>query len=263
MLSLLALDHWRPMTSPAASQTAYLGVGLIVVLTLILGFRNGQYTSTRRLSRIRDAGKLLTFVGIATSVVALALVVTKGFFIGSMEFSRLLTAASLVIFLFVGAAGRVILATRQRALFMSGAAFCKCLVLGGGKAAHEFVTFVNKRPWLGVACVGHLEYYSPEETDGSWPAGPTAYSIGPTYEGFDNLDRIWCASGASEVVVALVLSPLSSRRATGPRNCWAMGNSRWSTLMSTPSTLSRVCSSGRWTSPFRASCFCVAVSLDF
>jgi exopolysaccharide biosynthesis polyprenyl glycosylphosphotransferase len=202
LVSLMGLTGIYPMTDVPAERTADLAVGLIVVITLILGFRNGQYTSSRRLSRIRDAGKLATFLGVATSVVALVVIVTKGFFVGSLEFSRLLVGASLAIFLFVGMTSRVILAIRQRALFVKGEAFCKCLVLGGGHAAHDFVEFVNRRPWLGVACVGQLAYYSPEDDD--LVAGiQTASSIGPTYEGFENLDRIWCSSGASEVVVAL------------------------------------------------------------
>ncbi|MBN1460357.1 MAG: sugar transferase [Armatimonadetes bacterium] len=203
MLALLAMSNWRPMADPAAELTAQVGVGLILLLTLVLGLRNGQYTSTKPLYRLRDPGKLVSYLAVATSVVALLAVVTNGFFVGSMEFSRLLTGSSLLIFLFIGGMARVIVASRQRALFLSGVAFRKCLVLGSGQAARDFVDFVSTRPWLGVACVGRLEYHSNDEADGSSPAARSAFSIGPTYEGFDNLDRVWCASGASEIVVAL------------------------------------------------------------
>ena len=156
------------------------------------------------MSRFTDPGKLGTYLLIATSVVALLAVMTKGFFLGSLDFSRLLVARSLAIFFLIGATARVALAIRQRALFMRGAAFRKVLVLGDGQAAREFVDFLAKRPWLGVACVGKLQYLPPVDE----PGGPrarveSAFSVGPTYKGFENLDRVWCASGASEVVVAL------------------------------------------------------------
>ena len=204
LLALPGLGVLRPMADSAADRTAVVGVGLVLMLTLILGFRNGQYTNSRRLSRFTDPGKLGTYLLISTSVVALLAVATKGFFVGSMDFSRLLVGSSLVIFFVLGASARVILAMRQRALFMSGAAFKKVLVLGGGQAAHDFTTFLAQRPWLGIACVGSLDYRPPvEETDDSSAGAPTAVSIGPTYAGFENLDRIWSTSGASEVVVAL------------------------------------------------------------
>ena len=198
------MSGWRPMASPAAADAADLGTALVLVLTVILGFRNGQYTSSRRLSRFTDPGKLATHLVVATSVVALLALATKGFFVGSLDFSRLLVGASLAIFFVIAASARVILAVHQRSLFMKGVAFRKVLVLGSGRAAADFVDFLAKRPWLGVACVGKLEYCMSADQTGQASLGAKAPGlISPTYEGLDNLDRIWCASGASEVVVAL------------------------------------------------------------
>ena len=96
------------------------------------------------------------------------------------------------------------LAIRQRSLFMKGVAFRKVLVLGTGQAADDFIDFLKKRPWLGVAYVGRLDYRAPADATGSVAiGGRTPVCISPTYEGLDNLDRMWCDSGASEVVVAL------------------------------------------------------------
>jgi exopolysaccharide biosynthesis polyprenyl glycosylphosphotransferase len=204
MLALLALSNWRPMTSPAAASTADLGVGFVLVLTMVLGFRNGQYTNSRRLSRFADPGRLATHLLIATSVVALLAFVTRGFFLGSVDLSRLLVGSSLAIFFVLGASARVVLAVRQRSLFMSGVAFRKVLVLGDGRAAGDFIAFLAKRPWLGVVCAGRLEYRLPSQDVITAPPGPkTPVRISTTYEGLDNLDRVWTASGASEVVVAL------------------------------------------------------------
>ncbi len=204
LLALLAMSSWRPMADADAAQAADLGVGFILVLTMVLGFRNGQYTNSRRLSRFADPGALATHLLVATSIVALVAFITKGFFVGSLDFSRLLVASSLAIFFVIGASTRVALAMRQRSLFMSGVAFRKVLVLGDGYAAGEFIAFLAKRPWLGVACVGRLEYRPPTEMINEAPPGPkTPVRISATFEGLENLDRSWTASGASEVVVAL------------------------------------------------------------
>ena len=204
LLVVLALSTWRPMQNPAASNTADLAVGLTLLLTMVLAFRNGQYTHSRRMSRFADAGTLATHLVVATSFVALLGFATKGFFFGTTDFSRLLVGLSLAIFFFFGTATRFALAVRQRSLFMSGVAFRKALVLGDGQAARDFVEFLAKRPWLGVACVGRIEYGLPTDERDATPFGPKLpVRISPTYEGLDNLDRIWCSSGASEVVVAL------------------------------------------------------------
>jgi exopolysaccharide biosynthesis polyprenyl glycosylphosphotransferase len=110
-----------------------------------------------------------------------------------------------MIFLVIGVVSRVSLAARQRAQFMNGAAFRRVLVLGTGPASGEFIHFLTKRPWLGVACAGRLEYHTPDEagwgSGGQHTPGPTAISA--TLHGFENLDRAWVNSGASEIVVAL------------------------------------------------------------
>jgi exopolysaccharide biosynthesis polyprenyl glycosylphosphotransferase len=203
LLALLALSNWRPMADPSAARTADLGVGFILVLTLVLGFRNGQYTNSRRLSRFADPASLATHLLVATATVALAAFVTRGFFMGSLDFSRLLVGSSLAIFFVLGASTRVALAMRQRSLFMSGAAFRKVLVLGDGHAAGEFIAFLAKRPWLGVACMGRLQYQRPDEEVEAPPGPKTPVRISSTFEGLERLDQAWIASGASEVVVAL------------------------------------------------------------
>ena len=113
--------------------------------------------------------------------------------------------ASLCIFFVLAALCRLTLAMRQRALFMQGKAFRRVLVLGNGQAAGDFIRFLTKRPWLGVACAGRLEYRLPDDRHPQRhrrARSPTSY-IAASYKGFENLDRIWVASGASEVVVAL------------------------------------------------------------
>ncbi len=200
---LFALVDWRPMPN-GAERTAEIGTALVVILTMVLGFRNGQYTNSRRLSRVSDAGTFAAHMVAAVCVVALLAFLTKGFFVGSLDFSRLDVAGSLGIFLILASLSRLLLAMRQRAMFMQGMAFRKVLVLGGGKAASDFIRFLAKRPWLGVACVGRLEYREADDPllEAESP-GDHSQCIMASYRGFANLDRVWVASGASEVVVAL------------------------------------------------------------
>ena len=204
LLYLVALSSWRPMEDGAA-RTAEIGAALVLLLTMILGFRNGQYTNSRRLSRITDAGSLATHLFMAVCVVAVVAIATKGFFYGSLDFSRLSVGVSLCLFWGVAALCRFILATRQRTLFMRGMAFRRVLVLGGGQAAGDFIRFLSKRPWLGIASAGRLEYRKAEDiaaAEASQSAEARNY-IATTYKGLENLDRVWVSSGASEVVVAL------------------------------------------------------------
>jgi exopolysaccharide biosynthesis polyprenyl glycosylphosphotransferase len=202
LLMLFALTSYRPMQE-GADRAAQIGTALVLLLTMILSFRNGQYTNSRRLSRIGDSGRLATHLLMAICVVALLALATKGFFYGSLAFSRMLVGTSLCVFFLLAALARFLLATRQRTQFMQGMAFRKVLVLGGGQAAGDFIRFLTKRPWLGVACAGTLRYHRADEGLDGAECGGAAGCIAPSYRGLENLDKFWVASGASEVVVAL------------------------------------------------------------
>ena len=175
LLALRGLSIWHPLSNVSAAHVADTGVAFVVVLTLILGFRNGQYTSSRRLSRFADVGSFATHLVVVGAVVTVFGFLTKGFFFGSFVTSRLVVGLSLVVFFAIAGFCRVALAFYQRSLFMKGAAFRKVLVLGTGTAGEEFVGFVSKRPWLGVSCVGRLAYGTPvaasEEVSGA-PVAP-------------------------------------------------------------------------------------------
>ena len=195
---------WHPLSNVSAARVADTGVALVVGLTLILGFRNGQYTSSRRLSRFADVGSFATHLVVATSAVALLGFLTKGFFFGPFMTSRLVVGLSLVVFFAFASCCRVGLAFYQRSLFMKGAAFRKVLVLGTGTAGEDFMGFVSKRPWLGVSCVGRLAYGSPVVSEGEASVALNApVCLSSTFAGLEELDRALCMSGASEVVVAL------------------------------------------------------------
>lgn len=203
MLAMPLVSRWHPPASVGALGAAAVTVAFALLLTFILSFRNGQYTSTRRLSAFVDVGGLMTHLVVAISVTALIAFITKNFFFESENPSRLAVGLSLGLFLVLGTASRAVLAYRQRSFFLRGTVFRKVLVLGTGPAAQEFMEFVARRPWLGVACVGRMGYVSPEGTGGDCKADNKHSSLSATIQGLEELDRSWCASGASEVVVAL------------------------------------------------------------
>jgi exopolysaccharide biosynthesis polyprenyl glycosylphosphotransferase len=82
---------------------------------------------------------------------------------------------------------------------MQGESFRRVLVLGGGRAADDFIHFLAKRPWLGIGYAGRIEYRAEHSSD----EDPDTGAVSPTYDGLENLDRLWVRSKASEVVVAL------------------------------------------------------------
>jgi exopolysaccharide biosynthesis polyprenyl glycosylphosphotransferase len=202
LVGLYALTTAYPMPE-AGARTAEIGTALVLLLTMIVGFRNGQYTQSRRLSRIGDSGRLFSHLLMSVCIVAVLALITKGFFYGSLEFSRLLVAVTLCVFFLLAALARFGLATRQRAAFMQGMAFRKVLVLGSGQAAGDFIHFLAKRPWLGVASAGRLEYRVEADPTDAEHLAATPHCIASSIKGLENLDKSWVASGASEVVVAL------------------------------------------------------------
>ena len=127
LFALLGLNAWRPMM-PAAARTAEIGTALVLLLTMILNFRNGEYTNSRRLSRIGDSGRfpiwcLAWWPSWRSSPRASST---------DRWNSPAYVGTRLCIF-FLLAVSRLILAMRQRALFMQGVAFRRVLVLGAGR----------------------------------------------------------------------------------------------------------------------------------
>lgn len=205
LICLQVLIHFREPHAGATRLGYFGGMLLMVLFTLLLVFRDGQYSQSRRMSRLADIGGLIKNIVIGAALSVLLSYLTKGFFTGLTSPSRLVTVGSSLVFVVLTISSRLALTAYQRRMFAKGAGLRKVLVLGTGKAANDFVDFLGKRPWLGVSCVGRLAYSSlPESESGEPITRPTeAICITNTLQGLEDLDRALRVSGAGEVIVAL------------------------------------------------------------
>ncbi len=178
------LMRWKGITTWSGYVAHLVGLLLILVITLLLLLRDGQYSVSVRMSRLADLVSLLKCLAIASAFVALAALVTKGFFTGFVNPSRLSLGISICIFFGLGVLSRVGLWAYQRSLFARGESLRRVLLLGNGEAADEFLEFLDNRPWLGIKCVGRL------------------LQLVPTLEGLEELKRILEETEARAVVVA-------------------------------------------------------------
>lgn len=205
LICLQVLIYFREPHAGAARLGYFAGMLLMVLLTLLLVFRDGQYSHSRRMSRLSDIGGLIKNIVIGSALSVLLSYLTKGFFTGLTSPSRLVTVGSALVFVVLTISARLALTTYQRRMFAKGAGLRRVLVLGTGTAANDFVDFIGRRPWLGVSCVGRLAYSTlPQSDNGERVARSTeAMCITNTLQGLEDLDRALRISGASEVIVAL------------------------------------------------------------
>ncbi len=199
------LLHLRSPEITIAELGYFVGLLLVVVITQLLVFRDGQYSQSKRMSRLFDIGGLLKNLVIAAAVSLLLGYLSKGFGTGLASPSRVVTASSVTLFFLLAVAARLSMYAYQKRRFARGLGIRRLLVVGEGKAAADFTNFVAERPWLGAACVGRLTYTSdPPACDGELIPGPNDPAcIAESLQGLEELDRVLRASRATEVIVAL------------------------------------------------------------
>ena len=130
---------------------------------LALLYRDGQYDSDHRLSRISDFVSVGKNLILAFFIVSGVMFATKGFFTGFESPSRLIMFSDSGILACLLLANRLAMAKYQHVLFSRGDSLRKVLVLGDGRVAGSFKEFLARRPWLGVGCAGDLPF-----TGGRW-----------------------------------------------------------------------------------------------
>jgi exopolysaccharide biosynthesis polyprenyl glycosylphosphotransferase len=175
----------------------------IAILSFGLMVKAGQYTNSRRMSRLTDAVDLTRVVVIAAALITLIEYVTKGFFTGASP-SRLVVLSMVAVFWALSLLSRMLLGYYQRRQFARGHTLQRVLLLGSGKAAKEFAQFLEERPWLGVGQLGHVTFAGETvaEGNGGLSAEPLA-SLTNDLDGLRELSRTMRLSGAGRVVVAL------------------------------------------------------------
>jgi exopolysaccharide biosynthesis polyprenyl glycosylphosphotransferase len=146
------------ITAPEARLCHVIANLLTGLIVLALLYRDGQYSSDHRLSRISDFVSVVKNLIQAFFVVSGVMYATQGFFTGFESPSRLIMFSDSGILTCLLLVNRLAMAKYQRVLFSRGDSLRKVLVLGDGRVAGSFKEFLRRRPWLGVGCAGCLPF---------------------------------------------------------------------------------------------------------
>jgi exopolysaccharide biosynthesis polyprenyl glycosylphosphotransferase len=146
----------RLATRPDSGLANLLFQAFLSIVVLALLYRDGQYSPDRRMSRFSDLGSIIKGAALAFFFVAGVWLTTDGFFTGDRAQSRLLVFCNLLFFVGLLVANRFALTSYQRRLFGRGEGTRNVIVVGQGNAAGEFLSFLEKRPWLGLHCSGTM-----------------------------------------------------------------------------------------------------------
>jgi exopolysaccharide biosynthesis polyprenyl glycosylphosphotransferase len=190
-------------------EVALLIAVLVTLFSLVVLVRSGQYTASRRLSRLVDCGNLAKALVLAGAAALVLNFLTKGFFTGISDPSRLALGLFFVTFFVLGTISRFSLWAWQRRRFLNGEPLRSLLVVGDGQTANDFCRFVEARPWLGVSVAGRLSTpgTAPSDFDLAAQTGtgkvPRMGMLTSDLNGLLELDRALVASGAQELVIAL------------------------------------------------------------
>ncbi len=192
---LLPLDR---VSGDRAIVSHHLFMACVAIVLIVLLARAGQYSGGRRLSRFTDATAVVRDLTIAFLIALAVAFVTKGFFTGYSDYSRLTIASSVALLFGLMVVVRLALWAYQRHLFETGRGLRDVLVLGTGKAAEDFLHFLAPRRWLGFRCVGAVTL---REVAGA--ALPDPGLAVPLLGGLRDIGEIMRRTGADEVIVAL------------------------------------------------------------
>jgi exopolysaccharide biosynthesis polyprenyl glycosylphosphotransferase len=169
------------------------------LLVLILLFRDGQYSSSRRLSLFADTFSIVRCLLVAYLVVMGASYATKGFFTDYASQSRFVIFANLLLMFVLMFAARVGMRSYQLRLFSRGESIRHVLIVGHGEAAAAFATFLEQRPWLGVSCTGVLSLGPHGDDSLRTEKGTLIRFLGR----LEDAERLMREQGADEVIIAL------------------------------------------------------------
>jgi exopolysaccharide biosynthesis polyprenyl glycosylphosphotransferase len=201
LVALRFFLEWKDVQGWRVAEATFAGVAVFMAVSLLMVFRNGQYSVGYRMSRMADVGNLVKSLLIGLAVASVLFYATKGFFSGRVFPSRLVVSGTVLLFAALTVGSRLSLATHQRSLFAKGKGVRNVLILGTGKASEDLLAHFEQRPWMGIRCAGRLAYGTPSESGDPSPTDPIY--VTDTMEGLESLDRALRISEASTVLVAL------------------------------------------------------------
>jgi exopolysaccharide biosynthesis polyprenyl glycosylphosphotransferase len=174
----------RFVTQPLSITADLIFQVMICAVMLFLMYRHGQYSTDRRMSRLADLVAVVKNAALAFFFVCGIWLATDGFFTGYRDQSRKLVFSAMLIFAGILVLNRLALTWYQRRLFARGEGTRNVLLVGQGATAAEFMTFLEKRPWLGLRCTG------------SMPARGGAFSV-------QRVRKLLVSGEASDLILAL------------------------------------------------------------
>jgi exopolysaccharide biosynthesis polyprenyl glycosylphosphotransferase len=201
LVALRLFLEWKDVQGWRVAEATFAGVAIFIVVSLLMVFRNGQYSVGSRMSRMADVGNLIKSLLMGLAVASVLFYATKGFFSGKVFPSRLVVTGTVGLFTVLTIGSRLALATYQRSLFAKGKGVRNVHILGTGKASEDLLALIEQRPWMGIRCAGRLVYGS--SSRGADHPRTDAICITDTMEGLENLDRALRIADASTVLVAL------------------------------------------------------------
>jgi exopolysaccharide biosynthesis polyprenyl glycosylphosphotransferase len=157
---------------------------LICGIALVLLYRAGQYSTDRRMARFSDLAALVRGVVFSFFFVCGVWLITDGFFTGYREQSRAVVFSGILIFAGLLVVNRLGATWYQRRLFARGEGVRNVILVGQGRAAADFTTFLDERPRLGVRCAANM------------PTSGESFSI-------DRIRKMLESGEASDLVLAL------------------------------------------------------------
>ena len=201
-LALVASAYWalsHASREPLPRMAHIIALTLLGLLVLLLLFRDGQYSLSRRLSRLDDSASVLKNVVFAYLLTVGLVFATKGFFTNYSSLSRMAFLIDLAVLALLMLAIRVGLHAYEVARLRRGVGLTRALIIGAGTSASDLAQFVGRRPWLGVTCVGRL---SPSGDADTGSAGHDR-GLPPCVGSVDDVQNALDAHQATQVIVAL------------------------------------------------------------
>lgn len=199
LLAAVAAFPLRSVNTPQAQLAHVLVLALTYLVLGLLLFREGRYSSGRRVTRIDDSIALVRNMAVAFVVVQGAAFATRDFFTGYAGNSRLIIFGDVALALGLMVAARFGVRAYQTRQFAHGECLRSVVVAGSGRAAADFARFLEQRPWLGVRCAGRLSI----DDEGAHYVRRYDDLVVPLVGGLSEVRTVLPTRGAAEVIVAL------------------------------------------------------------
>jgi len=179
---------------PGLSYFDVIFYGFYTLLTLAGIALNGDYTFSKRYSRLTDISVVMK-----SALISFAIMVCSAFILGDFvlteiyDFSRPGILAMITLFISVLIFIRLMAHNMQIRAFGRGSWRKKMVIIGAGPAGVDLYKHLSAKQWLGVKCVGFIDEHA--------TASPVTEV--PLLGKVEDLQRVVMEKDVQEVVIAL------------------------------------------------------------